>query len=74
MLVPLILLAYPDARGVLLALLLGAVSFLEWPVLLSRGLAWGYWITVPVRTALIVGWAVALARELLVRSPAVSPP
>jgi hypothetical protein len=41
---------------------------------LSRGLAWGYWITVPVRTALIVGWAVALARELLVRSPAVSPP
>jgi hypothetical protein len=65
MLVPLILLAYPDARGVLLALLLGAVSFLEWPVLLSRGLAWGYWITIPLRTALIAGWAVALARELL---------
>ena len=74
MLVPLILLAYPDARGVLLALLLGAVSFLEWPVLLSRGLAWGYWITVPIRTALIAGWAVALARELLAPPPAVSPP
>jgi hypothetical protein len=73
MLVPLILLAYPDARGVLLALLLGAVSFLEWPVLLSRGLASGYWITVPLRTALIAGWAVALARELLA-PPKPSPP
>jgi hypothetical protein len=74
MLVPLILLVYPDARGVLLALLLGAVSFLEWPVLLSRGLAWGYWITVPLRTALVAGWAVALARELLAPPVAVSPP
>ncbi|MEP7358550.1 MAG: hypothetical protein ABI847_14980, partial [Anaerolineales bacterium] len=65
MLVPLILLVYPDPRGVLLALLLAAVSFLEWPVLLSHGWAWAYWITVPVRTLLIGGWAVALARELL---------
>jgi hypothetical protein len=73
MLVPLILLVYPDARGVLLALLLGGVSFVEWPVLLSRGLAWGYWLTVPLRTALIAGWAVALARELLAPATGASP-
>jgi hypothetical protein len=73
MLVPLILLLYPNPRGVLLAVLLAGVSFLEWPVLLSRGLAWGYWITVPIRTALIAGWAIALARELLTPAAVVNP-
>ncbi len=65
MLVPLILLTIPNRTGVLFALLLAGVSFLEWPVLLSRGLFWGYWLTIPLRTLLIGGWAVALALALL---------
>jgi hypothetical protein len=69
MLAPLILLTFPNRTGVLFALLLSAVSFLEWPLLLSRGLAWGYWLTIPLRTLLIFGWAVALARCLLGPSP-----
>jgi hypothetical protein len=65
MLIPLMLLTMPNRSGVLLTLVLAAVSFLEWPVLLTRGLAWGYLITIPLRTALIAGWAIYLARELL---------
>ncbi|MCC7359361.1 MAG: DUF2029 domain-containing protein [Anaerolineales bacterium] len=64
MLVPLILLVQPNRQGLLLALALAAVSFLEWPILLARGLAWGYWITVPLRTLLFVGWAVELGAGL----------
>ena len=63
-LVPLMLLVQPDPRGVLLALLLAAVSFLEWPVLLSRGWAWGYWLTIPLRTLLIVGWGLGVGQKL----------
>ena len=62
MLVPLILLTIPDRQGALLALLLAALSFLEWPVLLARGWAWGYWLTIPLRTLLFAGWAIALGR------------
>ncbi len=72
-LVPLILLTIPNRTGVLVALLLAAVSFLEWPVLLSRGAAWGYWLTIPLRSALILGWGVAMVRDLLpvrLKSPA----
>jgi hypothetical protein len=50
---------------VLLALALAAVSFLEWPVLLSRGLAWGYGLTISLRTVLILAWGGYLARALL---------
>jgi hypothetical protein len=28
------------------------VNLLEWPVLLSRGLFWGLWLTVPLRAVL----------------------
>lgn len=72
MLVPLILLLQPNRQGMLLALVLAGVSFLEWPVLLSRGLTWGYWITIPLRTALIAGWASGLARELFAPAAVVS--
>ena len=68
-LVPLILLTRPDREGLLLALTLAAVSFLEWPVLLSRGFAWGYWITIPLRTVLFAAWAADLARRMLRPQP-----
>ena len=60
MLVPLILLVEPNRQGLLLALVLAAVSFLEWPILLSRGMAWGYYLTVPLRSLLLVAWAAEL--------------
>jgi hypothetical protein len=65
MLLPLILLTFPNLRGVLLALVLAFVSFLEWPVLLSRGMVWGYWITIPLRTLVFAIWALELASRLL---------
>ena len=64
MIVPLILLTFPNLRGVLLTLLLAFTSFFEWPVSLSRGAAWGYWITIPVRTLLFAVWAGELAMKL----------
>ncbi len=68
-LVPLLLLTRPNREGLLLALTLAAVSFLEWPVLLSRGFAWGYWITIPLRTVLLLAWGADLARRLLRPAP-----
>jgi len=65
MLVPLILLVQPNRQGLLLALVLAAVSFLEWPILLSRGLAWGYWVTIPLRTVVIAAWAAELGQGLV---------
>jgi hypothetical protein len=65
MILPLVLLTLPSRAGLLLALLLSAVCFLEWPVLLSRGLASLYPLTIGLRTALILGWAVGLGRTLL---------
>jgi hypothetical protein len=73
MLVPLILLVHPHRTGALFALLLAAVSFLEWPVLLSRGLADASVWTILLRTGLIAGWAASLGGMLLRRS-AESPP
>jgi hypothetical protein len=54
LLVPLILLALPLQRAVLFSVVFGIVNFVEWPVLLSRGWSWSLWLTVPVRTLLIV--------------------
>jgi hypothetical protein len=51
-LLPLILLALPERPGVLAGLALVLVNLLEWPVLLSRGLFWSLWITIPLRFAL----------------------
>jgi 4-amino-4-deoxy-L-arabinose transferase-like glycosyltransferase len=65
MLVPLILLVQPTRQGLLFALVLAAVSFLEWPILLSRGLAVGYWVTIPLRTLLMTVWALELGGGLI---------
>jgi hypothetical protein len=53
-LMPLLLLALPDREGVLLALVLVFINLLEWPVMLSRGLFWGLWLTIPLRTFLFL--------------------
>ena len=54
MLIPLILLIFPNGHGVLYCLVLGFISFLEWPVILSRGLNRLLMVTVPLRTLLML--------------------
>lgn len=53
-LIPLIFLSMPDRTGILLVVILTLVNLLEWPLLLSRGDIWGLWLTVPLRTFLII--------------------
>lgn len=59
-LVPLILLAMPMPRSVLLALALVAINVLEWPILLSRGSFESLYLTVPVRTFLLAAAGVLM--------------
>ncbi len=59
MVIPLILLIFPNREGVLAILLFSLVNFLEWPVLMSRGFFWGLYLTAPLRTLLIIGFLVA---------------
>jgi len=54
MLIPLILLVFPNGHGALYCLVLGFVNFLEWPVILSRGLNRLLMVTVPLRTVLLI--------------------
>ncbi|MCP4541523.1 MAG: hypothetical protein GY832_30700, partial [Chloroflexi bacterium] len=51
---PLLLLILPLQRSVLFILALSFVNLAEWPVLLSRGLNQWLYLTVPLRTALLV--------------------
>ena len=53
MLIPLILLVFPNGHGVLYCLVLGFVNFLEWPVILSRGLTQLLPLTVVTRTLVL---------------------
>jgi hypothetical protein len=53
-LLPLILLTLPFREAILTAILMVFINVLEWPVLLSRGYTWGLWLTIPVRTLVIV--------------------
>ena len=68
MLIPLILLAFPDGHGVLYCLVLGFVNFLEWPLILSRGLNQLLPLTVVTRTLILGLAAVELYRVLPLRS------
>ncbi len=54
LLFPLLLLILPLQRSVLFILALSFVNLAEWPVLLSRGLNQWLYLTVPLRTALLV--------------------
>lgn len=57
-LVPVVLLSLPHPRGALYSIALTAVAILEWPVLLSRGRFDLLWVTVVVRTMVLVLLAV----------------
>jgi hypothetical protein len=53
-LVPLILLSLPQPRGALYVIVLTAIAVLEWPVLLSRGRFDLLWVTVTIRTLVLI--------------------
>ncbi|MEA3375489.1 MAG: glycosyltransferase family 87 protein [Chloroflexota bacterium] len=61
---PLVLLALPYRRAVLCILTLSLVSLAEWPVLLSRGMNEWLYITVPLRSGLLVLLALDLWKHL----------
>ena len=63
MLAPLVLLSLPLERAVLYLVVLTFVNIAEWPVILSRGLDQWLYLTVPVRTLLLVLLAVDLWRR-----------
>jgi len=64
LLFPLLLLVLPLRRSVLFMLALSFVNLAEWPVLLSRGLNQWLYLTVPLRTGLLVLLAVELWRRV----------
>jgi len=53
-LLPFILLVLHVRKAILFSLLLTLINILEWPVILSRGYNWGLWLTILVRTLLLV--------------------
>jgi hypothetical protein len=63
-LIPLLLLALPLNRAVLFIIVLGFVNFLEWPVILSRGLTPLLPVTVILRTLLLLLLEIDLVRML----------
>ncbi len=70
MIIPLILIVFPDREGVLAAVLFSLVNLVEWPLLLSRGLWWGMYITVPLRTLIVAGLLIAFYRQTRAVEPA----
>lgn len=63
MLLPLILLVFPNRQGVLVVLVFSILNFLEWPVLISRGMWTGLYLTVILRTLILIGLLVAFYQE-----------
>jgi hypothetical protein len=63
-LIPLLLLSFSEKRAVLFIIALGFINFLEWPVILSRGLNYLIPVTIILRTLLLVLLAVELYRKL----------
>jgi hypothetical protein len=64
MVAPLVLLCLPLERSVLYLSVLTFINIAEWPVLLSRGMNQWLYLTVPLRTALLVLLTVELWRKL----------
>jgi hypothetical protein len=62
-----VLLALPYRRGILSVVTLSVVNLAEWPVLLSRGMTGWLYVTVPLRTGLLVLLAADLWRHLRAR-------
>ncbi len=73
-LVPLVLLCLPHPRGTLYVVALTAVVILEWPVLLSRGRFDLLWLTVTIRTVVLVLLAVDAWRIARLELPAPAAP
>jgi hypothetical protein len=67
-LLPLILLALPERRVFLVALLLVLINLIEWPLLLSRGLFWTLYLTIPIRTLLLALLAFLFYTEMTGKS------
>lgn len=63
-LIPLLLLSFKEKRAVLFIIVLGFINFLEWPVILSRGLNPLLPITILARTFVLVLMAVELYQKL----------
>ncbi len=53
-LVPVVLLCLPHPKGALYSIALTSVAILEWPVLLSRGRFDLLWVTVALRTIVLI--------------------
>ncbi len=64
LLAPLVLLALPLERAALFLVVFTFTNIAEWPVLLSRGLFQGLYLTVSLRTALLVLLALELWQRL----------
>ncbi len=64
---PWLLLALPWPQARVLAPGLVVAHVLEWPILLSRGLWWGLWLTVPLRTLLLALAGVRLAQAVFAK-------
>ena len=63
-LVPLLLLCLPLERAVLYVVVLTFINIAEWPVLLSRGMNQWLYLTVPLRTILLLLLVLELCRRL----------
>jgi hypothetical protein len=63
-LAPLVLLSLPLERAVLYLIVLTFVNIAEWPVLLSRGMNQWLYLTVPLRTVLLVLLVIELCQRL----------
>lgn len=68
-LIPLLLLSFPEKRGVLFIIALSFINFLEWPVILSRGLNQLLPLTIIARTFLLVLIAIESYRLLIRPTP-----
>jgi len=64
-LIPLLLLSLPERRAILFIILLGFINFLEWPLILSRGMTGLLPVTVIVRTFIFILLTLDLSRTLL---------
>jgi hypothetical protein len=69
MLIPLILLVFPNGHGALYCVVLGFINFLEWPIILSRGLNRLLIVTVPLRTLLMLLLLLEFYRQARINSP-----
>ena len=68
-LIPLFLLVFPERRAVLFIIVLGFINFLEWPVILSRGLNQLLPLTIIIRTLIFILIGYELYRMLTGKKP-----